>query len=410
MADIEAELARQNNGDGPVWWDQISPRGNADYLVKGVINRGDFVSVYGESYTGKSHFALDLALSVAAGRPWRGHRVTQCAVLYVALEGWRGFENRVAARRREFEGEHVPLAVWTTSLDFSEPTTTGTLIEIVRRLAEVAPRIGLIVIDTVARAMGAVDENSSQGMGTLISASSRIQKETGASVLWIHHVGKDPGKGPRGHSSFFAALDTGIRISREDEKTSKAVIEKQKDGEGDRTWHFRVVSRTLGVDDDGDVITAGVPEFVDVAPAAQRETGPSGQAGKALGILRKLVYEIGELRPEFLHVPQGQPTVLKSEWQQACSEARLGEGGPSAEQKAFARAVETLEQRGYISLAGGHVWPQIGGGQAGQTRTDEGHDRSTGWTDMDTPLRGVSDVQVENGLGGDAVLDGYIPE
>ena len=52
-------------------------------------------------------------MHVALGRPYRGHRVRQGAVVYCALEGVGYFANRVEAwRRRNLDGGHngpVPL-------------------------------------------------------------------------------------------------------------------------------------------------------------------------------------------------------------------------------------------------------------------------------------------------------------
>ena len=402
IADIESTFTTLDRAQGPIWWDKIEIGHNARYLVKGILHPGDFASIYGESYAGKSHLALDIALSVAAGKPWNGHRVQQCAVLYIALEGWRGFKNRVVARRRRFAGQRVPLAVWPTSFDLSDANNTDFLIEAVQKLASEGSPIGMIVIDTLARAIGTADENSGQGMGLIVANSARIQEATGACVVWVHHVGKDAGRGPRGHSSLFAALDTGIKVTREDGGVSKAVVEKQKDGEGGLAWHFHILSEALGTDQDGDPITAGVPEFVDIDPAARRRR-PTGQAKTAFDILCKLIHEIGERKPDMHGIPDGQVTVVEAEWRQQCISERLGHGEAEAEQKAFSRAVQSLESNGLIVRAIGYVWLAQTDGHSRQTPTNKGHVRHVHRTDTDIPLKGMSDVR-----DGDVMIDGYV--
>src|SRR5687768_2037775 len=42
-----------------------------EYLIKGLVNRGDFSAWYGPPKGGKSFVLLELMLHVAAGRPWR---------------------------------------------------------------------------------------------------------------------------------------------------------------------------------------------------------------------------------------------------------------------------------------------------------------------------------------------------
>lgn len=402
IADVPAVLVVPAQNDGPIWWNQIGIRPSAGYLVKGILHPGDFACIFGESYTGKSHLALDLALSVASGATWQGHRVSQSSVLYLALEGWRGFEHRVAVRRQEFAA-HVPLALWMTSLDFTDGTKTQDLIEIVKRLADVAPKVGLIVIDTLARALGGNDENTSQGMGVIISASARIQRETGACALWVHHVGKDANRGPRGHSSLLAALDTGIKVTREEGGFSRARVEKQKDGEGGQAWDFRILPVPLGYDQDGDMITAGVPEFIDVASHSPGRKRPTGQADAALKILRTLIRDTGNAKHGVVGIPDGQMTVDEASWRQECMRLKLGNGEIESEQKAFKRASASLANEGHVTQMHGQVWPTSTQAQAGQTRTNNGHVRDVYRTDTDTPLRGVSDVR-----DGDVMIDGYV--
>src|ERR687883_1735228 len=51
----------------------------------------------GPEGTFKSFVALDLALSVAGGRPWQEHPVHQGPVVYISAEGSAGLRNRLEA-------------------------------------------------------------------------------------------------------------------------------------------------------------------------------------------------------------------------------------------------------------------------------------------------------------------------
>ncbi|MFK5284070.1 AAA family ATPase, partial [Lacticaseibacillus paracasei] len=53
--------------------------------------------LYGESGSGKSFMALQLAGAIARGVEWRGRRVKQGRVVYIAAEGAGGFRNRCVA-------------------------------------------------------------------------------------------------------------------------------------------------------------------------------------------------------------------------------------------------------------------------------------------------------------------------
>jgi len=65
-----------------------------------------------------------------------------------------------------------------------------------------------------------------------IAGGDRLRDEFGANVCLIHHVGKDAGRGARGHSSLFAAVDTAIEVTRNDDALlSTARVVKQRFGE-----------------------------------------------------------------------------------------------------------------------------------------------------------------------------------
>ncbi|MBX9265093.1 helicase RepA family protein, partial [Klebsiella pneumoniae] len=99
--------------------------------------------------------------------------------------------------------------------------------------------VQLIVIDTLARCFGGNDENDAKDMGAFIEGCDTIKRETGATVLVVHHSGKDDTKGARGSSAFRAALDAEFNVRREGD--GGAIIltcTKVKDAEGPRPAAF----------------------------------------------------------------------------------------------------------------------------------------------------------------------------
>ncbi len=175
------------------------------YLVKGWLDRGASSVVYGESNVGKTFFAMDLAFHVAARLPWHGVKVAGMGgsewpgkVYYLALEGGSGFINRICAMRQErpdiFErieddGDFVP---WPTSIDLHGMTDGEA---IAAAIEECQQSTALVVIDTLARAMGDGDENTAKDMGQFVRNVDLIRERTGAHVMVIHHSGKDTSKG-----------------------------------------------------------------------------------------------------------------------------------------------------------------------------------------------------------------------
>jgi hypothetical protein len=89
--------------------------------------------------------------------------------------------------------------------------------------------LALVIVDTLNRVMPGGNENASEDMGAVISNAKMIEDAFGCAVMFVHHSGKDEGKGTRGHSSLKGAMDSEISIGRnEDIRTFR--VEKQKEG------------------------------------------------------------------------------------------------------------------------------------------------------------------------------------
>ena len=86
----------------------------ASYLVKGLLPRRGLAVIWGAPKSGKSFWALDVALHIALGRQYRELRTVQGGVVYVALEGGAAFGNRIEVWR-EYHGVAAELGVTFTS-------------------------------------------------------------------------------------------------------------------------------------------------------------------------------------------------------------------------------------------------------------------------------------------------------
>lgn len=269
------------------WFDDVEPVLGGAYLVKGLLDVAVMAVVYGPSNSGKTFWTIDLAYHIAIGAPWRGRRVIQASVLYLAAEGGRGVINRVAALKQAHGVLDVPLAVKRAGLDLLHDQAD--LQHIVDLSAEVKAKLPdaphLIVIDTLSRVMAGGDENSAADMTALIRNIDAIRAATGATTLLVHHTGKDAARGARGHSSLRAATDTEIEIANEDGARA-AVVTKQRDHNGGETFAFDLESVTLGTDQDGDDVTSCIVKVTDA-----EEFQAAKKAAKGRGKNQQIIME-----------------------------------------------------------------------------------------------------------------------
>lgn len=238
----------------------IEPSIDTSDFVQGLLTDGALSVVYGPSNCGKTFFMTDLAFKVATGAPWRGKRVEQGGVVYVALEGSYGLKNRIAAYKSKFGSLNGQFAMVPCAVDFFDPESNiAEFIALLKTAQEDLGSVRLVVIDTLSRALAGGDENSGKDMGMLVKHADLIRQLTGAHVCFIHHSGKDEAKGARGHSSLRAAVDTEIEITRDEkEDFSRVKIVKQREMEMEKEMQFALEVVSIGVNKYNEEVTSCV--------------------------------------------------------------------------------------------------------------------------------------------------------
>ena len=239
------------------------------WLVKGVVPEKALVVVYGKWGTGKSTLAIELCAAIAQGKSWHGRKVQQGTAVYIASENEHGFRARLDALLRD-QG----ITLDTLGGRLLEITGRPHLLrpnEVTELVAELKPLspLSVIVVDTLARATAGGDENAVKETMIAIENCQTIMNETGATVVLIHHVGKDESRGARGSSALPAAADTEIVLERPDETTNlrTASLGKQRDApDYVDLFNYELKVVELGVDEDGDKITSTVVREVDPPP------------------------------------------------------------------------------------------------------------------------------------------------
>lgn len=183
------------------------------WLVPGEIPAGGLTVVFGPSGGGKSFLVLnEYALPIAQRSP----------VVYVAAEGRSGYALRVRAWCQHHRQNEGHLHFWLDSVAMLDPLAVRAFIDDVARIQP-----ALIILDTLARCMSGGDENSARDMGLFVDACTAIQQGTGATVMVVHHSGKN-GANERGSSALRGAADAMIELINED-TTIRVECSKMKD-------------------------------------------------------------------------------------------------------------------------------------------------------------------------------------
>jgi len=225
-----------------------------EWLVHGFLGSGDASAFYGIPGCGKSVLIEDMALHIAAGRTWHGRLVDRGAVLYIALERKKLVEHRAIAFRKHHGIEDIPFAVVGGVFDLRTARAVDAINEIVRQLeVDTGAAVVLIVIDTISRALCGGDENSPKDMGMIVAATSKLQAETIAHILWVHHMPQDGAERLRGHGASLGAMDTTVLVSKSANLRTATVV-KSNDSEEGETITFTLESVTIGPDTNAPVV------------------------------------------------------------------------------------------------------------------------------------------------------------
>jgi AAA domain len=333
---------------------EIQVSRSAAYLVRNILPREGLVVVWGPPGCGKSFWVLDLVLHVALERKYREHRTKQGDVCYVACEGERGLNNRVAAWRQHNEVQAAPFWLVTTQLDLV--AERALLVSDIREQIGEGTRPSVIVLDTLNRSLNG-SESSDEDMAAYIRAAEYVRVAFHCLVIVIHHCGLDTTR-PRGHTSLKGASDAQIAITN----TGQAVIatvERMKDGLAGTIVASALEVIDLGHDEDGEPVTSCAIKPAEVSERDLPRNGkarPSGDAGIGLDVLMNVTVTEGETLPTTDGFPSS-PTkgVTVTAWRREFY-PRLGDKDAAAKRQAYNRMSSRLQADKHITILDERVW------------------------------------------------------
>lgn len=309
-------------------FDKVQP-----WLVAGFIPKTSVGVMYGQSGARKSFIAIDISCAIATGSLWNNQKTRSGAVVYVAAEGQMGISKRVRAWEIVTGKQVDQLYTLGQAVVMSDATAQINLIHAIQEIEKDNDiKVELIILDTLARNFSG-DENNPDAMGKFVRGCDFVKTSTDASVLAIHHSGKDKSKGGRGHSSLHGAVDFEFQVSH-DSKTGLTTLSntKMKDAEeaDDVIFDFQTVK--LGItSEDGEPITS----LAQLTPATfkKKKSTKNDENNPVLNALREVF----------------GGSCTRAELRAHCSPPKEGVPANTINQK-FKRALTALAEQNLVSV------------------------------------------------------------
>ena len=169
-------------------WNNLPPL--KPELIQGILRQSHKMIVASTSKAGKTFILIELAVAIAEGMNWIGHRCNQGKVLYINMElDGASFLHRIKDIYNKMgmnHDNHVRnIEIWN-------------LRGVGKTLSELAPIIInrmrdnnylAVMIDPLYKVMEG-DENSNGDVARMVSSFDKIAEETGAAVIYAHHFAK----------------------------------------------------------------------------------------------------------------------------------------------------------------------------------------------------------------------------
>jgi hypothetical protein len=351
------------------------------WCVKKLIPEAGIGILAGQWGTYKTTAALELAVAVMTGEPFAGqYRVKRRgAVLYIATEGAGTLQSRLSAvAKARGAPDKLPFA-WRSDCPLLTDKNAAAILN--KHVDEAAAYfrktyslpISLIDVDTYITAAGLAsgDDNDSTATQRAFNTLRAVANHSQAFVLTVDHYGKVAEAGTRGSSSKEASADTVLATLAEREDTgsisnTRMAARKQRDGISGFEVPFTPEVVELGLDEDGDALTAVILNW-----NKQQHARPASRPRKSKDVALFCQVLTGTISKKgFAFQPEpGGPSV------QACHEADLRQqfyahcpAKGTAKQRSdrvgvsYKRAWRKVTERGLVSckeIDGGNIlWPR----------------------------------------------------
>jgi len=343
------------------------------WLIEGVLALNEDSSWYGPPGALKSTLALDIAIHLASGMDWRGHRfnrseIDPADVNGVNYEECRGviiFDlERGSLTRRRLEAyrqkyglpANLPIVIVDQIINLLDPACVEIVSDTIYAFERQHNcRTGLVIFDTWSKCLGGHEEDKSHVQNQAALNLSRIRRRYDSTfhTVSIGHTGKNIEAGERGSNARQGHVNMEVLVNKGAAKVTKAndlppntVLATFEAEEVTAIRPAITFERTPA--QGGDLTYPAEPWTVsilaprkpdqDTAPIAREASTavfePTGKNGEALDALRRVIASHGQ-----------DGMVPLAHWKEELTRAELIKSGDTNNRKTFKRIQERLCQQ-----------------------------------------------------------------
>ena len=319
------------------------------WRVDGFLEKDSLVSIFGPPEGCKSLVAMDMALCIATGKKWKGHKTEQGPVFYITSEGSNGLvKNKSAWAMENNYSEDQLTNNFFLSKSAANFCSKKPVVNIALNIENSCKKSGippaLIIIDALARNFSG-NENSAEDIKKFIeNIDTYLRKRFKTTVLVIHHSGHVSLDRGRGSSSLRAAMDTEYKVAKKHTLVSMKCT-KMKDASYPKPMSFDIEVINLDIlNEDGTPMNSVVLTQTDYVPVA-KQIKPSGK--NQITLLSELKTIFSEHREEMIRRGKSadEAKVTRKYWKDSTS----------VEAKRFNESSDSLIKMGLVSIDGGFV-------------------------------------------------------
>lgn len=314
-----------------------------EFVWEDAIPVGDVGTFAGPGAAGKSATLVGLAVHMALGVPFLGRATRPCQTVIVSLEdNFEDYRRKLAAWKDalgnawdagkiaanvfviDVRGTDVCL-VQQKGRDYVRSVDAAALAEVIKCRA---PRVGLIIIETVSRSGG---DESNPAMSALVSAVEELSSLTKSAVVLVSHVSKASGR--EGNGDQYAARGGGAISDNGRFSITATLLHKDPETKALAAGMDMAVRRNVFVLRVAKINCApanliGLIErrpskyqTITVAAVAAEQTSPVETRARTGAALRDLVARLGEVTPTDLGKHAGDLKIKRSDMRSAVKNA-----------------------------------------------------------------------------------------